>query len=209
MRTRWLVTVTAAETAGYLAPTLAGIFSERAGLSPGSQVLLLSAAGFIEGLALGTGQAHAFPFQVRRVRYALLTAAGAALVWASVMAMMAGWLPTAAVPLLALGAVVAIGGAQWFELRHHCTRAYRWIGWTALAWTLALPLSFAPAPLVDESTPLAVHVVAWTLGGALMAFVMAAITWQGVKRFVGYPYVTASTLLPSGSSRNAAKYVGL
>jgi hypothetical protein len=79
-----------------------------------------------------------------------------------------------------LPALFAIGGAQWIELRHHRVPARRWIGWTALAWLVALPLSFAPGPLVDETTPLAAHIVLWGCGGVLMAYVMALITWRGV-----------------------------
>ena len=86
--------------------------------------------------------------------------------------------------LLALG---SIGTAQWIELRHHVPRAQRFIAWTAVAWLAALPLSFAPSPLVDESTPLATSIVLWSSSGGLMAFVMALVTWQGVRRVALLP----------------------
>lgn len=181
-RTRWLVTVTAAETLGYLAPALTGILTTRAGWSQQATSVAVVAAGCVEGFALGFGQASALPVPVRRGRYALLTAAGAGAVWAVVMAMMLGG-PTLPRAILAvLVGLSAIGGAQWLELRHHTNRAWPWIGWTAIAWVLALPLSFLPGPLVDERTPLLAHVLLWGLGGALMAFVMSMITWQGVRR---------------------------
>jgi len=77
-----------------------------------------------------------------------------------------------------LTGLTAIGLAQWVELRHHVPRAWRFIVWTALAWTLALPFSSAPGPFVDESTPLVPQIVLWTLGGAMMALV----TWLRARR---------------------------
>jgi hypothetical protein len=119
-----------------------------------------------------------------------MVGAGAALTWAIAMLVIHPLMASHAdsstkalicIPFAAL-CLVAIGGAQWLELRRHIRRAHAWIGWTALAWVLALPLSFAPAPLVDESTPTGVHVVLWGSAGVLMALVMASITWIGVQR---------------------------
>ena len=82
---------------------------------------------------------------------------------------------------------MAIGGLQWLELRVHVRRAAGWVAWTALAWTLALPLSFLPSPLVDEHTALPVHFVLWGTSGLAMAFVMALVTWQGARRLSAAP----------------------
>ncbi|MCB9756047.1 MAG: hypothetical protein H6713_39500 [Myxococcales bacterium] len=191
-RHRWLILVTAGEFLGYMAPALAGIASAQLALSDAQQAVAVTLAGFVEGLALGLGQALALPVPVRRWRYAGLTSLGAGAVWASVMTMMlaAGrddapvWLVAVAGCLVAVVGLVAIGGAQWLELRRHAPRAWRWIPWTALAWTVALPLSFAPGPLVDESTPIGAHVLLWGSGGLLMAFVMAQITWRGARRVI-------------------------
>ncbi len=73
--------------------------------------------------------------------------------------------------------LTAIGGAQWIELRH-VANAHRWIGWTALAWVVALPWSFLPGPAVDKSTPAVVHFALWSCAGALMAYTLAQVTWQ-------------------------------
>jgi len=181
-RHRWIVYVTAAETLGFLAPALAGIGTVRAGLSPAPQAFVLTAAGFVEGFALGTGQARALPFRIHRLRFAALTGAGAAVVWGGVMAMMALPASSTVAPVIALVGLGAIGTAQWFELRHHGVHAGSWIGWTALAWLIAMPLSFAPGPFVDDTTPIANNLALWAVGGALMAYVMATITWQAAKR---------------------------
>ena len=190
LRQRWVVSVTLAEAIGFLFPMCAGVLSTRANLDEASSMALVVAAGFVEGLALGTGQARAFPFPVRRARYALLTSLAAGTVWACILSltMIAGSKTVPAIVVVvvsALAAVIglaAIGAAQWVELRHHTRRARRWIAWTAGAWVVALPWSFAPAPFVDESTPLASHLALWGSGGLIMAYVMALVTWQGARR---------------------------
>lgn len=192
-RHRWVIVVTLAETIGFLVPACTGILSAKAGVGGLAQAGWVVAAGLVEGLVLGAGQAWAFPLPVRRARYALLTALGAGIVWSSAMLMtvMMNGKTIPIVPLAVVGvsaallALAAIGSVQWVEIRHHAERAHRWIAWTGLAWALALPLSFAPGPFVDESTPIASHVVLWGCGGLLMAFVMALITWQGVRRLCG------------------------
>lgn len=189
-RHRWVIAVTLAEAVGFLAPSCAGILSARYGVAEVPQAGLVVAAGFLEGLALGAGQAFALPLAVRRGRYALLTALGAGLVWASVMsvsllvrgAALPPALGIAAAVSAGLGGLAAIGSAQWLELRHHTGAARRWIAWTALAWLVALPFSFAPGPFVDEATPLTSHFVLWGCGGLLMAYAMALVTWQGARR---------------------------
>lgn len=188
-RHRWVIFVTVAETVGFLVPACVGILATRANLGGAAKAAVMAGAGLAEGLALGIGQSSAFPWAVRRLPYALLTSAGAGIVWLSVMATMLlahGASPpmlVVAVGLVAgLTGLAAIGGAQWIELRHHTKAAHRWIAWSALAWVMALPFSFAPGPFVDETTPFAAHVALWACGGALMAYVMAVVTWQGVRR---------------------------
>ena len=125
---------------------------------------------------------------VDRRRYALLTSLAAGGVWAAVMSTRLLIDVDVPVALLVVAFIVvgvfglgAIGGAQWLELRRHAPRAWPWIGWTALAWVVGLPLSFAPGPFVDESTPLFAHVGLWGSGGIMMAYVMSLITWRGVR----------------------------
>lgn len=189
-RIRWIVTVTLCEALGYLAPTAAGMVLARNPAPAGLVVAVMAAAGAIEGAMLGLGQALAMPFAVPRARYVAASAAGAALVWALVMAIQqfaergGAWGAGAGIVagLAGVTALVAIGGAQWRVLRRVRAGAAPWIAWTALAWALALPLSFLPGPLVDERSPLAVNLVVWPAGGILMAYVMAWVTWAGARR---------------------------
>jgi hypothetical protein len=189
-RHRWLIGVTAAEASGFLIPMSAGILGAKAGLGVLPQLMVLLAGGLAEGIALGAGQAWAFPFLVRRLSYVLLTALGTGVAWLSIMST----IPLVASPdvpfVLAAGAwflaasfgIIAIGSAQWIELRHRSRRARRWIAWSSLGWAAALPLSFTPAPFVDASTPIASQLALWGCAGLLMAYMMALITWQGVRR---------------------------
>lgn len=189
-RARWVVLVTAGELLGFAFPAVTGILLAKRGASGTVEVVSLGLAGAIEGLLLGSAQARAWPLPVRRVRYASLTALAAGLVWTSVMSLMqflvGAEMPST--PLLVLAGLVgvlgllSIGAAQWIELRHHAERAWRFIVWSALAWLLALPLSFAPGPFVDATTPFASQLALWSLGGWLMAAVMAFVTWRGVRQ---------------------------
>lgn len=187
---RWFLRVTLAESVGYLAPAFAGVFASLGGASAWTEVAVMAVAGAFEGACLGAGQAWALDgvVPVRRGPYVLGTALAASAVWTFVMATIA--LSTVEGPplwLLPLGvpALLSIGAAQAWVLRGELPNPTRWIGWTALAWILALPMSFTPGPLVDETTPLPVHLVLWPLGGVLMAAVMAVVTGLGMKRMLG------------------------
>lgn len=191
-RLRWTVSVTFAETLGFAVPGLAGIVGSRAGLDGASLAALVIAAGCVEGFACGAGQAWAMPLPIRRLRFAVWTGVAAGTVWAIAFALIEwfgraevgpAWMIVGSVLAAATG-LTAIGGAQWIELRHVANAAHRWIGWTALAWVVALPWSFLPGPAVDESTPAVVHFALWSCAGALMAYTLAQITWQGARRLV-------------------------
>lgn len=189
-RLRWTVAVTAAEGIGFFGPALVGVLASSLHLGGAERAVALSLAGLWEGACLGLGQALVLPQPVHRGRFMLLTASGGALVWASVMGLMllgrSGAGPLVIVPagiVAGIGALLAMGSLQWLELRRHVKGSpFTWIGWTALAWALALPMSFLPGPLVDEKTPLLPNLTLWVCGGFLMAYVLSLITWQGARR---------------------------
>ena len=188
-RNRWLVYVTLAEALGFCVPALVGVSLAQRHVAQSLELLLLPAAGAVEGALLGLGQALAWPVRLNVRRYALLTAIGASLAWASIMGVVQlGSLPSVPASVVAssgvvagLFALLALGSLQWLELRRRVPRAHRFIGWTALAWLVALPISFAPSPFVDEHTPASWLIALWSVSGLLMAFVMALITWRGVE----------------------------
>lgn len=161
-----------------------------------AQLAILREVSFLHALYLALGLAllvpalrSAWSSGVRR-RFTGLTALGAATVWTMVAAIMVAASATdpspAVVAIITVPAgsvaLVAIGAAQWLELRHHARTTRTWIGWTALAWLVALPASMLPGPLIDESTPVWSLLALYAVAGTLMAFVVATVTWQGVVR---------------------------
>lgn len=189
-RHRWVVLVTSGETLGFMAPASVGMLLARAHVEDARAAVAIVVAGAFEGLALGTGQAWAFPVALRRGRFALLTGLGAGLVWSLAMTVVwafgtdqPGAVAVSTSVVAGIGGLLAIGTAQWLELRRHVERSGTWIAWTALAWALALPWSFAPSPFVDEATPLPSAFALFASGGALMAYTMALVTWLGARRW--------------------------
>lgn len=186
-RHRWWLVVSGAETVGFVVPVLVGLAAARAGWSPGALAAAVIGAGCTEGVCLGTGQAFALPVRVNRARFVAWTALAATLAWTVGMGLSAlgqvadpGVVAMVGLPAGAL-ALVGMGALQWLELGRHARGAATWITFSALAWALALPWSFAPSPFVDESTPWLVHGVLWTCGGWLMATTMAIVTWPAAR----------------------------
>lgn len=189
LRQKWVITVTAAESIGYLAPALAGVLTAHWSLAHEPTPWVVIAGGFLEGCCLGFGQSRVLPWKVNRAYFACATGVAACAIWAAVFAMMTGasadqipaWIKAASGIVLGTGSLVALGGVQWLFLREFTPRAKWWIVWTGVAWSFALPMSFLPGPLVDEATPLSTHVVLWASAGVLMAYVMAWVTWLGLR----------------------------
>jgi hypothetical protein len=81
--------------------------------------------------------------------------------------------------------LASIPVAQWFILRHHVPRAWRWIPLNAVAWAVGIMWTLAPSPLIDESTPVAGLVLAYGAAGLLMAATVALVTGLGLRRMLG------------------------
>jgi hypothetical protein len=191
-RHAWMVFVTLGEAAGFLVPAFVGVLALALQLDDGVRAALLVMAGAIEGFLCGLGQAWAFPLPLARARFAALTSVAAAAVWALAMGLVGLGHAGASLPVMvaslavvAPSGLVLMGVAQWLELRQHAFRAHRWIAWSALAWLVALPASFAPSPFVDAATPMVPQIVLWTSAGLVMAYLMALVTWQGARRLAG------------------------
>jgi len=188
-----MVTVTAAEAAGFAVP--AGVGALTAGSSPAVSVPALLAAGAVEGALLGWGQAAV----LRRVlpgfparRWVVVTSAAAVLAYAIGLApstlapLWAGWPAGVLIPVVALLGLVllnSIGTAQWTILRRLVPRAGRWIAGTAVAWLGGLAVFLAVSmPLWHPGQALAAIVGIGLFAGLLMAATMAAITGLTVRR---------------------------
>jgi hypothetical protein len=191
----WVLTVTAAEAAGFAVP--AGVGALTAGSPSAVSVPALLAAGAVEGALLGWGQAVV----LRRVLpgfpargWVLATSAAAVLAYAVGLApstlapVWAGWPPGVLVPLAVLLGLVllnSIGVAQWRILRRLVPRAGRWIVATALAWLGGLAVFLAVSmPLWHPGQAPAAIVGIGLFAGLLMAATMAAITGLAVRQLV-------------------------
>jgi hypothetical protein len=190
---RWLLVVTAGEAVGFLLPATVGpLVMER---SPAVYFPALLAAGAVEGAVLGWAQwsvaRRRLPRLPRR-RWVGLTAAGAASAYAIALLAptfwdtLSEWAIGVQVAVFATAGIVflmTIGLAQWLELRHHVSRAGRWVAATALAWCLALGVFFAIAtPLWQEGQAFWLTLLIGILAGAAMAVTMAATTGSALVR---------------------------
>jgi hypothetical protein len=191
---RWTVVVAAGEALGFLAPAVAGFVT--ASLPAATAVPLVLLAGAVEGAVLGAAQATVLGGVLpglRRDRWIALTAAAA--VTAYVLGFLTARLGGAGTALGISAAVgtgalllVTVGGAQSIELRHHVPRAHRWVGWTALAWLLALATFLAIAtPLWHAGQPAATAIAVGAAAGAAMAVVQAAVSGWGLVRLLDPP----------------------
>lgn len=192
MLRRWTIVVTAAESAGFLAPAVVGVTTVSLPWWVGLPALL--AAGAVEGAFLGWAQATVLRRELpalRRDRWVALTAAaavtayvlGAGTTYAGTPA--PWWLQAVLFPVLGVALLCTIGGAQWLELRHHLSRAGRWVGWTAAAWLLALGAFLAIAsPLWHEGQTRVYGIVVGVVAGVVMAAVQAVVTGWGMVRML-------------------------
>lgn len=204
---RWVLLVAAGESVGFLAPTLAGGAAFAAGVSGWAFYLVMVAAGAVEGLVLGLTQSTALvrsTVPVSRVRWSALTGAAAAAAWSIGMLpstlTAVDWTSAQAIMAVVVGAAVllcVIPAAQWLELRRVTRRAGLWVPVNVVAWGAGLLWTFAPSPLVDESTGLAVLVSLFCVAGALMALTMAVLTGLGLRRYVLRPADPGRTVAES------------
>lgn len=195
---RWTLSTTLAEAAGFCAPALAGVAAAQAGLSAVSTLLVMLAAGAVEGSALGAGQHWVLARHLRRLprgEFVLATAAGAMLAYA--IGMLPSTLgdrlgdaaPTLVVPVAALAGVAllaSIGTAQWVVLRRAGYDRPWWILTTAGGWLAGLAVFMLVAtPLWHPDQPVALAVTIGVLAGLLMAATVAAVTAFAADRLVG------------------------
>jgi hypothetical protein len=194
---RWVAWVSAGESLGFLAPAAAQSVS--VAFWPAAGVPLLVLAGLVEGAVLGWFQGRVLKSRLPAVsvrRWVLLTAAAAAVAWTVGLLSFSseswqGW-PAAAQIVTGSGAamvlLVSIGLAQWFELRRHVPRAWRWIAGSAAAWAVGLGVFMAVAtPLWQPGQDLWLTAAIGIGAAVLMAVAMAAVTGLVLVRLLPKP----------------------
>jgi len=194
---RWTLSTTLAEAAGFCAPALAGAAAAQARVSAIPTLLVMLAAGAVEGSALGAGQHWALARHLRRLprgEFVGATAAGAVLAYAigmlpSTLADRLGGaapgLVVAVATLAGVALLASIGTAQWVILRRAGYDQPWWILTTAGGWLAGLAVFMLVAtPLWHPDQPVALAVSIGVLAGLLMAATVAAVTAFAADRLV-------------------------
>ncbi|MDF1477525.1 hypothetical protein PYV02_00340 [Leifsonia sp. H3M29-4] len=184
---RWIVTVGVAEAAGFAIATGVAVATISSGLTGAWSLAAVVAGGALEGAALGTGQYLAMRSgRPRPLPWIAGTAAAAAFAW------LLGMLPStlgvdlgspATIVALTLGGLVLLASipvTQWLVL--HRTGTFAWVPVNMGAWAVAILWTFAPSPIIDERSPLALVVVLYVLAGLLMAVTIASFTAPLARR---------------------------
>jgi hypothetical protein len=174
--------VTSGEAVGFAFVAAVALIAVGSSLNDPWRYLVLVGAGAVEGATLGAAQlAGMGAHRPNPPRWIAATALGATVAWAI------GLLPsTLGVPLaMPLGVALIVVGAtallasipvlQWLVIRRR-TRSKRWIPVNMAAWAIAILWTFAPSPIVDESTGVVVLLAVYTFAGLLMAATVAALT---------------------------------
>ncbi|MDQ1125679.1 hypothetical protein QE428_000712 [Microbacterium sp. SORGH_AS 505] len=187
---RWVVVVTAGESAGFIGPAIVGAATAD---SPGA-VAASAAAGIIEGTVLGVSQwfvlSLVIPFMPMLV-WVSVTAASAFLAYliGCLPSLTAGVWAQAPVVVTAASAV-GLGGAllasmsipQAMVLRAYGMRAsWRCVVWASGSWVAGLLVFLLTAtPLWQPGQPFSVTVMIGIIAGIAMAMTVAAFSGFGV-----------------------------
>ena len=195
---RWILAVSIGEAAGFTVAAGVAVLTIVAGLDDPARLVLVVAAGAVEGTALAIGQYTGM--RVHRPpagRWIGATAVAAAFAWTL------GMLPSAlgidlsspmVLLLVAIGAVlllVSIPFAQWLVLSR--PRTARWVPVNAGAWLVSILWTFAPSPFIDERSPVPMIVALYVTAGVLMAVTFACLTAPLALRLFFPAPATAST----------------
>jgi hypothetical protein len=178
---RWILAVSIGEATGFTVAAGVAVLSLVSGIDDPLRLVLVIAAGAVEGTALAIGQYAGMRVDRPPIgRWISATALAAALAWTL------GMLPSmlgidlgspVSLVVVAIGAVlllVSIPFAQWLVLsRPH---AVRWVPVNAGAWLVSICWTFAPSPIIDEQSPAPLVVALYVAAGVLMAVTFACLT---------------------------------
>ena len=197
----WILAVSIGEATGFTVAAGVAVWTIVAGLDDPARLVLVIAAGAVEGTTLAIGQYAGM--RVRRPpagRWIGATALAAATAWTL------GMLPStlgldfaspALVVVVAVGAVlllVSIPFAQWLALARPHTA--RWVPVNAAAWAVSILWTFAPSPFIDERSPVPLVVGLYVVAGVLMAVTFACLTAPlALRLFFDVPVPSAARLV--------------
>lgn len=187
LRWRWTVAIIAGELVGFLPPALTGAALATVEAPDLVLVIGLTAAGVLEGVALGVAQhsiiGSLWP-DIERRHWVAATAAAAGLAWlvgmgGSTVASSDG-VPTAVAIGLAVVvgplALCSMGYLQWLVLRRVVTDCARWVPVTTAAWLVGVTIPVAALSLVPNRWPPTAHVGIAVVAAVAMGALVGIIT---------------------------------
>ncbi|HEY9264579.1 MAG TPA: hypothetical protein VIQ11_08260 [Mycobacterium sp.] len=184
---RWIVVVTVGEALGFAFVAAVALFAVGSSLTDPWRYLVLVGAGAVEGAALGAGQLAGMGARRPDPRkWIAATALGATVAWAIGLLPSTLGVPLATpfgISLILVGAATLLASIpvlQWLVIRRR-TPSKRWIPVNLGAWAIAILWTFAPSPIVDESTSITVLLAVYTIAGLLMAATVAALTAHSAR----------------------------
>lgn len=195
LRRQWIVAFVIGELVGFIPPAVVGAGLAAAGGPDGVVVPSLTAAGSLEGAALGTAQAVVLRRHLPRFRTAgwiIATAMAAAFAWMVGMSIGSllgnlqdppGWL-FPALAVAALAALLGMGFGQWLVIRPVVPNSSRWIPVTAGAWLIGVAIPVVAISLVPNEWPAAGHATIGVVAAVAMGVVVGAITGATMQRLV-------------------------
>lgn len=207
---RWIIANSLGELVGLgatlaLGTTLFSGVAEMQGVGPALlTAFLMTATGALEGIIVGWAQWSVLRYAITgitRRTWIVATIVGGVLAWmlGSIPMTIAGLSsgsassvaeepPQAFVLLLAaalgLGAGLILSVAQWWVLRDHVTRAWRWLPANALAWGAGMPLIFAGIDFAQKLDQIFFAILAMGLIIAIAGAIVGAIHGVALVAFI-------------------------
>jgi hypothetical protein len=217
---QWTAALLLGELVGFLPPAVTGATLAAVGVSDVVLVAALTAAGTLEGAAVGAAQAwvlrrHAAPLDARR--WVAATAAAAGFAWCVGMGggalLGAAAAPTAVLLVLLVPAwtagLFAMGVAQWLVMRGGVPGAGRWVWVTTGAWLVGVMIPVTALSAAPNGWPPAAHAVIGVVAAVAMGLTVGVLTGRTMQRLLAAAPRSAGTPAdpgpgPAAPQRSAA-----
>jgi hypothetical protein len=195
LRKPWTAAFVVGELVGFIPPAVTGATLAALDAPDPALVAGLTAAGVLEGLALGVAQSRVlrrFAPTVDRRAWIRATAAAAGFAWfvgmggGAVMGSEAVSRPVALVALVPAwcAGLLGMGALQWRVLRRVVPRSVRWVWVNAAAWLVGVMIPVTALSAVPNSWPVAVHVLVGVAAAIAMGATVGAITGGTLERLL-------------------------
>lgn len=199
LRARWTAAFVVGELVGFIPPALVGTALGVAGAGDAALIAGLTAAGALEGAALGYTQSRVLARYLPSLdgrAWVVGTSAGAAFAWFVGMSGPAVfavgvpvWLALLVMVPAWLTGLLAMGAAQWLVLRRAVPRCRRWVPLTAAAWLVGVMIPVAAISLTPDAAPVparaAVAVAAAVAMGATVGLLTAGVLRGLIRQRAG------------------------